>query len=123
MFIYRIEDENGQGCYQNGVWEYNELGEHNLNSEKYPLPQDDKGIDRYIEEIEITGFKDLRQLKNWFSLKEVKRLRRNGFTIKKVEVDTITALGNKQVLAIRFPALYEIQKEPTWLKEHIGVLQ
>ena len=120
MFIYRIEDENGQGCYQNGVWEYNELGEHNLNSEKYPLPQDDKGIDRYIEKIEITGFKDLRQLKNWFSLKEVKRLRRNGFTIKKVEVDIITAFGNKQVLAIRKGTETE-QKSPSWLKAQIGV--
>lgn len=133
MFIYRIEDDNGQGCYRNGAGEYNKLKCHDNDIEKHPTPLMDRGILRYIEENEITGFKDLRQLKKWFTLKQIRRLRRNGYVIKKIEVEQITAYGECQILAVRKPPYefinrieknhYEqLQKEPQWLKEQIGAV-
>jgi hypothetical protein len=99
MFIYRIEDkDNGLGCYR-FLDEINWLQSHNKFNGR-PYPAEDKGIERGMEEEEICGFKDLRQLKNWFKLNEVKKLREEGFTIRKIEVEKITAYGEKQVLAI-----------------------
>lgn len=100
MFIYRIEDSDGKGCYR-FMETLSFLGKHNNDIENHPCPSNDRGIDRYIEENEICGFKDLQQLKKWFTLSDIKKLRYFGFTIKKIEVEQITAYGEKQVLAIR----------------------
>ena len=100
MYIYRIQDKNGHGCYQQGASFINKLQDHNSNLD-YPTPQDDKGIDRFLEKNEICGFKDLTQLKKWFTLKEIKFMRSNGYKINKIEVEKITAYGRKQVLAIK----------------------
>jgi len=99
MFIYRVEDEFGNGCYRNKAYWVNRIKHHDFNP-KYPQPREDKGINRYVKENEFCGFKDLTQLKQWFNLKEIKRMRKNGYTIHKIEVEAITAYGQKQCLAL-----------------------
>ena len=99
-FIYRVESDTGMGCYR-FIEDNDFLEPHNADIENHPCPQFDKGILRHlICGIEICGFKTLTQLKKWFTLKEIKMLRENGFTIHKVYVAKITAVGEKQVLAI-----------------------
>lgn len=98
MFIYRIEQDDGLGCYR-FLDEIQWLQEHSrLNGR--PCPAEDKGIERGMEDEEICGFTSLTQLKQWFKLAEIKSLREEGFTIRKIEVEKITAYGEKQVLAI-----------------------
>jgi hypothetical protein len=65
-----------------------------------PCPCEDRGIERDMKDDEICGFISLRQLKDWFTLNEIINLRAEEFIITKVEVETITAYGQKQVLAI-----------------------
>lgn len=102
--IWRIENNDGEGCYR--LWQTNSFvrymeRRHNNSMEKHPFPKLDNGIDREIKNGEICGFRDLSQVKNWFSRYELKNLAKIGFTLKKVEVREITAFGEKQVLAIR----------------------
>ena len=100
MFIYRVEDKDGYGCYQlsDSIWQ---LASHNGDTEKHPTPYYDKGIERRIVEKEICGFHSMEQLNAWFTAEEIKALAEWGFNIKQVEVEQITAVGVKQVLAIR----------------------
>lgn len=98
-FIYRVESDTGMGCYR-FMDENDFLQAHNEDMEKHPCPQFDTGIMRHPTKVELCGFKSLTQLKKWFTLKEIKELRENGFTINKVYVASITAVGEKQVLAI-----------------------
>lgn len=98
--IYRIEDKEGHGCYIDGARQTNGLSHHDRDMNGHPTPLYDKGILRYVENKEFCGFKSLTQLKKWFTLKQIKRMRKNGYTIKKVFVDEITAYGEKQVLAL-----------------------
>jgi hypothetical protein len=98
-YIYRMSNASGIGCYQ--FMDDNDfLQPHNADIENHPCPQFDRGILRHPEKYEICGFKSLTQLKKWFTLKEIKMLRENGFTIKKIHVASISAVGEKQVLAI-----------------------
>ena len=103
MKIYRVEDKNGFGCYRDNNIRFlrNMRIRHDKDLEKYPTPKLDLGIERFIEINEICGFIDLRQAKQWFSKYELKKLAEYGFSLKKVEVKEITAIGQKQVLAIR----------------------
>jgi hypothetical protein len=87
MFIYRIENQNGEGCYINEAGITNKLQHHNGDMENHPTPLYDKGILRYVKELEFCGFKSLTQLKHWFTLKQIKRMRKNGYTIHKIEVE------------------------------------
>ena len=122
MFIYRIETDDGIGCYR-FMNDFPFLQEHNEDIEHHPTPYNDTGILRGMEEGEICGFTSLTKLKKWFTLQEIKLLRADGFTIKKVEVINITAYGEKQVLAIRVPPLYEFvncDENGDIIKEHIG---
>ena len=107
-FIYRIEDELGKGCYR-FMDEIEWLNEH-CKFNGRPCPIEDKGIDRYMDANEICGFKDMEQLKAWFTEEEIRDLAQKGFEIKKVYVKTITAIGEKQVLAI-----------PLYKEEHLFI--
>lgn len=99
VLIYRLEDKSGVGPYTDCKITF--LEAHNRDQNKHPTPNNDKGILRQPNNNEITGFKDKEQLYHWFSESEINFLARKGFTLKKLWVREITAVGERQVLAIR----------------------
>lgn len=101
--IWRVEDEAGQGCYRDFGIKFLDrmMNRHDSNFTKYPIPEVDKGINRAIRPGEICGFINLEQALNWFSKYELKKLLCYGLELKEIEVKKITAIGEKQVLAIR----------------------
>jgi len=102
-FIYRVENKEKKGCYWENLYKWKEV-DYILKrhySEYRPTPLEDFGIKREPKGTEICGFKDLKQAKEWFNNKELEELKRIGYFLKKVKVKKITAIGEKQVLAIR----------------------
>jgi len=99
--IYRVENEEREGCYAFVEDTFKILGEHFINLEKYPEPLIDKKIKRNPLTEEICGFLNLEQSKKWFSDIELLELEKLGYYLKEVEVKKITAIGERQVLAIR----------------------
>lgn len=101
-YVYRVENDEGKGCYQEGAVALNRLEHHNSYNhvKRHPLPSEDFGIDRYPLKDEKCGFKDMKQLKAWFTPKELKRLARNGFKVVELYVAEVTAYGEQQLLFI-----------------------
>jgi len=100
-YIFRVEDENFIGCYQGDKTICLEFCNKHDDYEQYPGPQHDEGIDRLPIADEICGFLSIKQLKDWFTKDELHLLKLHGYKIKRVEVIEITAIGKRQVLAIR----------------------
>lgn len=107
QYIYRIENKKGKGCYRGLVHSMEKAIEKYVDTKwfdvrrEHPTPSCDKGIERWPFKREICGFVSVRQALKWFSSDQIRRLRRLGFDLKKVEVQTITAIGQHQCLAIR----------------------
>jgi hypothetical protein len=97
MYIYRIQNREGKGCYSDKKTK-KILKNHDKTR---PLPEFDIGIERPREKGEVCGFLNFYQIYSWFSMKELKMLLDIGYCLKKVEVKKITAIGQKQVLAIQ----------------------
>jgi len=101
-YIYRVENEKGQGCYTYcDIDFYDKYLSHHGTQDHTPEPKFDKGINRNMVEKEICGFLNLEQAYNWFTKTELKLLEEKGFYLKKVNVSLITAKGQTQVLAIK----------------------
>jgi hypothetical protein len=105
-YIYRVENKLKKGCYWGKHYDKkicDIIGDHfwKCNYNKHPIPEEDKGIKRYIKRNEICGFKTKKQALKWFTFKELKGLLKIGYKLKKIKVKEITAIGQKQVLAIR----------------------
>ena len=98
--IWRVQDRFGDGpyreCFDEDIIDY-----HDRDMKNHPAPKYDKGIGRDIEEGEICGFISLWQLNQWFSKKDLKKLKQYGYNVVRIEVSKITVAGNKQVLARR----------------------
>jgi hypothetical protein len=99
MFIWRVENLVGQGCYINQPTR--ELLFRHRFSICHPTPLLDDEINRLPYPSEISGFKNYRQALNWFSDIELQVLERIGFQLKEVGVKRITAESKYQVLALR----------------------
>ena len=100
--IFRVENSKGQGCYYlfNANDKFQFLKKHN-GSTRHPCSCRDFGIDRDSREGEIFGFESLQQAHKWFTLLELRKLKKLGFELKVVPVLAITETGRCQVLAIR----------------------
>jgi hypothetical protein len=108
-YIWRVENKKGYGCYNNwtnlskekiNILETIYL-KHSDNGIKWLLPINDIGIKREVKHNEICGFKNKKQLLQWFSKKDLKQLKICGYILKKIKVNIITAIGICQVLAER----------------------
>ena len=97
--IYRVENNLGEGCYSQGAMTKNGLESHDSSSNT-PHPIYDFGIDRYPNADEKCAFASKKQLNAWFTKKELTRMAENGYFVKKMEVNEITAIGQKQILVI-----------------------
>ena len=104
--IWRVENDNGQGCYtsqdDNGVhYFYGSPLEEHTKENGHPPPLFDRGIERNPLPKEYCGFKTEEQARKWFSKEELQWLESFGFYLQEIEVDVITAIGKYQVLAIK----------------------
>lgn len=100
MFIWRVENDLGMGCYYSAD-ETKDILERHTDPVTHPEPKDDRGIKRNLKLGEICGFLTEEQALNWFDKKELELLIALGYTLKKVKVSQIIAIGEKQVLARR----------------------
>lgn len=106
MIIYRVEDDKGISCYN---YKYIDAIGILIKDENWycdhdtirPLPFSDKKINRDIREEEICGFISVKQALNWFSIWELKRMKKLGLKLRKINVQKITAIGQSQCLAIK----------------------
>lgn len=98
-YIYRVENNAGVGCYMGGLLGAHLSGFRHL--EKHETPYEDSGILRHAKADEICGFLTLEQAMSWFYPDDFKYMARHGYRLKRVGVKEITAVGQKQILAIR----------------------
>lgn len=101
-YIWRVQNHTNWGPYSQGHIDGDlaeMLDKHNTDN-GHPTPYKDKGIDRGMEVDEICGFKDMAQVKAWFTKDELLSLYAAGFKLIRLRVWAITAIGEKQVLAI-----------------------
>lgn len=98
--IWRIENRDGYGPYMGGS-EDDWADERHCDDNGRPTPICDRGIERYPDAGEICGFLSIHHVKKWFTKKELLNLYACGFHLKRVPIAEITAIGEKQVLAVR----------------------
>ena len=100
MEIWRVENDEGEGCYI-GHPETKPILQTHLNTLTHPHPLADFEIARLPKTEEISGFCSEVQAKRWFSEDNLKQLKPLGFRLRKVSVKEITIQSRFQVLAIR----------------------
>lgn len=116
MIIYRVEHPRSKkGPYNSKSisWDW-QTGNHNKSRNKHPTPDlDFKKKDSqefFSKKNYIFGFKSLKQLKNWFNNRELKRLESKGCKIYKIKIDgrSKVLLGKRQ---LAFKREYILEKE------------
>lgn len=100
MLVYRIECEKYHGPYKrpNGV-QCETYGISGWASKRQPLPASDFSGDKKYPENHRYGFRDLRQLRNWFLKEEREALGKNGFVCRVYKVPKKrVVMGKKQLV-------------------------
>jgi hypothetical protein len=97
-YIYRVENKLKEGCYRS--IKTREVLKNHWN-QSHPPPLNDNGIKRCMNMNEICGFKSIQQAFQWFTIQELLQLKILGYSLKRIKVKEITAIGEYQVLAIR----------------------
>ena len=100
--VYRVENNKGKGPYTGvspRVFENSFLNVHGRGN-GHPTPLHDPLINRQATEGELCYFESIKQACEWFTPLEFFFMYKRGFTLREVEVQKITAVGQKQVLAI-----------------------
>lgn len=105
MLVYRIENKNKIGPYQ-GDSGYNWFTtNHTDDPINHPSPPDDIGLKHLLSDLPYQpcrykfGFKNVKQLKSWFTKEERRNLFRLGFKIVKIKISMDKVIiGDKQVL-------------------------
>lgn len=99
--FFRVQDECGRGPYQARYDTGKEEVAATLNSHDryngHPPPSCDIGIKRDIKSFEGCGFASLRQIRSWFTKKELVVLANHGLHVHKMQ-GMVTAIGEKQLL-------------------------
>jgi len=98
--VFRIQDAKGEGPYQGQEGEFLEnMNNNHSGCSIHPIPYCDKGIGRSPELEERCGFRNMEQLKSWFTDHELEGLSKLGFVIAQIKGE-ITVVGQHQVLFI-----------------------
>lgn len=102
MRIYRIENKDKKGPYFYGTdcWMGRKV---HFMSKKHPSPYQDKLLRNKLRNLPFLqwrfGFKTMKQLKQWFTEKEIKNLKGYGFQIVKLDIpEKHIIVGDKQVM-------------------------
>lgn len=105
MKVYRIENKKGEGPYRAKkapVWLYKG------SCKNRPDPSQDSKILMYLMRDHkahdyLCGFKDLKQLFDWFSPKEIEQLLDSGFKIVEMKVHKkFVEIGRTQIMFHKF---------------------
>lgn len=103
--IVRVEhSETGVGPYRDNYHGtkaaiyLNDMVNRHCKPSKHPSPHDDTGINRSPKSGEFCGFKDLKQLHQWFTDDEIIIMESFGYKITTIENVEIIVEGEKQIL-------------------------
>lgn len=107
--VYRIENRDGWGPYWAGPSDRNwQDWDHNADAIGHPNISNDRGFSEDTQDIYygaepgrfLCGFRDLKQLRRWFTRREQAKLAKLGFRVVKVEPSWVRH-GRKQSIFIR----------------------
>ena len=101
MVVWRIQNHKGIGPYRcdDSFANDEEILAHHNGCKKHPVPFRDPAIKRFPEDEELCAFHSLEQLEAWFTLEEIKTMRKEGFKATR-RIGHITATSKYQVLFI-----------------------
>jgi len=70
------------------------------NGYNYPTPEKDIGIERDPHSYEFCGFKNISQLRAWFTEEEIDILKQENFIVKRSSLKDVevTEVGERQIL-------------------------
>ena len=96
--IYRVQNDEGWGCYHNGGAKKNEL--YHEDEPNHPHPLYDIGIKRYPRSGERHGFESVEKAYKWFTEEEFERMHDNGYELVRIDIEDIEiqAIGECQLL-------------------------
>lgn len=107
MWVYRIQNKDGHGPYtafldsNSPPWA---TKEHSAETGCPPPTRDGfkpSELKQFSWRFDIRfGFKDLKQLNNWFNKKELENLNKLGYNIYKIRASKVFK-GKKQVVFVR----------------------
>jgi hypothetical protein len=101
--IYRVEDEEGKGPYM-GSYDVDEWTEGSHVGDHHPTPMSDgiefwKVRDQHGNNNILCGFRDMDQLRKWFTCRELTNLYDMGLRVKVYQVNRDYIWhGNMQVV-------------------------
>ena len=102
--ILRVEHKDTKRGPYIGSSSYDKVKEitdrHCEDLDIYPLPEADIGIERDPHCYELCGFKDVKQLTNWFTKEELAIFKEEGFIVKRLSLKNVevTEVGERQIL-------------------------
>lgn len=97
MWVYRVENKDGEGPYRgptNDWFNWQTRSHNHLPT----APSEDLPTGRGW----ICGFKDKAQLNRWFTKKELLNLRKIGYRVKRISAAKVRR-GKYQVVFVRTP--------------------
>jgi len=95
--VYRIQDKDRRGPYRDEYIDRWDNKNHNRDLILYPTPQTDQGICTEMTEDIYCAFSSMKQLRGWFSNKQLKELRELGLKIYVLKAEIIDK-SSKQIL-------------------------
>jgi hypothetical protein len=110
FIVYRVQDEYGNGPYRGKTAGIKWKSENHCRASGRPLPHDDGLMDE-VKPYYLFGFKNIKQLSNWFKDDELIILNRYNVRIYEIEVKKIYSKLNKQVIFNKF----DIISSKVWL--------
>ena len=115
MFIWRIENENGNGPYVSNwvIIDVHESCGCPINMERHPTPHYDNLIDiNQLSSNHSFGFKSKKQMKQWFHTVKIRNwLDDNGFLLVKYEIK------NPNNIERYFPRVLKGEKQVAFMKK------
>ena len=96
MIVYRIQNKNNLGAYESYAIKHNKFS---TRSERLrPTPESD-GLLMTLQPHHYFGFRDLTQVKSWFTKEDRRSFRKHGWFLAVYSVpDEYVIKGRKQVI-------------------------
>jgi len=108
MTVYRIQDKEGRGPYKPGF--SHRWTDDTIDPAKRPSIMEEFGWDicKKAGANQSVGcaFRDMTQLRRWFTAEEIKKLYGFGYAITKMEADAILGESEKQLVIARNKPLH-----------------
>lgn len=100
MIVYRVENNESSGPYQNSLDWIHRFSLHNAPMRPQPGSEfETYELGNFKRGIHLSAFKDMKSLFRWFVKKERKELHSRGFKIALYEVHENCVLNGKKQVA------------------------